>query len=164
MQQSIKRPQKHTNLLSETTEEINEIQHKLKKSKYGPKDDAVKQKFRTCFSKNKEVKIMCKISCVSKKEVLKDLCIGDIVLQACKTGTCDVERTNYFCEPTQIHDAQIKDDFTGSLQQYLSLFLRFSGRLEDVYSQVLFNKIFSTFYNTITSEVQKITIFKNLII
>jgi hypothetical protein len=51
-----------TNLSSETIKEINNIPDKRNKIN-GLKADAAKQKFCSCFSKNKEFKVMCEISC-----------------------------------------------------------------------------------------------------
>jgi chromosome segregation ATPase len=75
LSQTITKLKKNTNLLSETIKEINDKLNKIKSLE----DDAVKQKFNSCCSKNKEFKVMCKISCVINRrdlggyEDLKDL-------------------------------------------------------------------------------------------
>jgi hypothetical protein len=51
----------HTHLLSKTIKYIKDIQDKPNKIE-GSEADAVKQVFRSCFSKNKGFKIMCDIS------------------------------------------------------------------------------------------------------
>jgi hypothetical protein len=85
---------------SETIEEINGIRDKLKKS--APLEaDAVKQKSRSCFSKNKNKGlVMCEISCIFEgkdlvdSEDMKDLSVSDIVCYMyARPVSCDVERT-----------------------------------------------------------------------
>jgi hypothetical protein len=79
--------------------EINDIRDKLNEMN-GSKTDAVKQKFRSFFSNNKGIKVMCEISCVLEGEDLvdfedlKDLSASDITCyKYARLISCDVERT-----------------------------------------------------------------------
>jgi hypothetical protein len=75
LSQTITKPEKNINLLSEIIKETNDKLNKIKSMEA----DVVKQKFHSCFSKNKEFKVMCKFACIIKKrdlggyEDLKDL-------------------------------------------------------------------------------------------
>jgi predicted transcriptional regulator len=57
--------------LSEKIKEVNDIQDKLNKIN-GPEAEQVRQIFRSCLSKNKGFKGMCKISCILEGEDLVD--------------------------------------------------------------------------------------------
>jgi hypothetical protein len=132
LSQSITKLEKTINL-SETIKEINDIQEKLNKIN-GSKVDALKQKFRSCFSKNRRFKVMCEISCVLEGEDLvesEDLKVLSVVT-SCVTSMQDWYRvmwnvhflnTNHFRHNR--HRFQLKDDFRGSLQQCFTFCLRY---------------------------------------
>jgi hypothetical protein len=78
---------------------MNDIQDKLNNINRS-QADAAKQKFLSCFSRNKRFKAMCEISRVLEgedlvdSEDLKDLSVSDIVCNKyARLLSCDVERT-----------------------------------------------------------------------
>jgi hypothetical protein len=84
LSQSITKVEKTTHFLSETRNEINDMQDNVNKIN-GSEADVVKQKFRSWFCKNKGFKIMRYISHVLGGEYLvdsgdmKDLGVSDMV-------------------------------------------------------------------------------------
>jgi hypothetical protein len=88
-----------THLLPETIKEINTIQDTMNKIN-SLKADTLKQKFLSCFSKNKWFKNMCENSCFFKREDLvdsedlNDLSVSDTVCyKYARLVSCDVEHT-----------------------------------------------------------------------
>jgi hypothetical protein len=91
--------EKTTNILSETIEEIDDIQDQLNEIN-GWKAVAVKQKPRSCFSKNKGFKVMCEISFISEGEDLVDSedlnDLNDFVCYKCaRLVSCGARNANH---------------------------------------------------------------------
>jgi hypothetical protein len=104
-------------------EEMKVIQDKPNKIN-GSEVDAVKEKLRPHFSKNKGFKVICDISCASEEEDtadsedLKDLSTDFVYYKYAQLVSCGMERT-FYQNKSLLRDnrhRQLKDVFRCSLQ------------------------------------------------
>lgn len=94
---SIKKLETSTNLLTETVNEVHDIEKKIDSLK-GPKVAAIKQKFKSVFEKNYRFQTMCKVAKVLEGQEdigeIENLCVSDIpLLKYARLSSCDVERS-----------------------------------------------------------------------